>query len=276
MMKFQKYVAVGNDFIIFDGWDTEVSVNLDQVLALCDRRFGIGADGVIILTREQQADFRMIYYNADGSRGEMCGNGARSLIKYAASASRISSSGTFLADDGLHHYQINDNLVSVEILVNDTLHPWDVPNEASCFINTGVPHLIIPVDNIDTVTLNSLGPDMNGHAAHPEGTNVNIIERAKGKLLVRTWERGVNAETLACGTGATASAIFANAVWKLPWPISMTYKGGILNVDFHGNQYWLTGAAELVFEGHILLSGIFPLTHTKTSNSASGRDTNSI
>lgn len=252
MLNFQKYVAVGNDFIIIDAWETEISLSADQVIKFCDRKFGIGADGVLILIQDKQADFRMIYFNADGSRGEMCGNGARSLIHYAVTNGRCGASGTFIADDGLHNYRMEDSVVSVQILVTGSLKPWDVPSPQCGFINTGVPHLIVPVDKINSIQLETLGPAMNEHELHPEGSNVNILERSEGELLVRTWERGVNAETLACGTGAVAVAIFANGILEFPWPISLKFTGGDLSVDLIGNQYWLTGNAELVFEGQIL------------------------
>ncbi len=254
MIQFHKYVATGNDFVIFDNWNNELDLSVDQIVALCDRRFGIGADGVLLLNADPEADFRMIYFNADGSRGEMCGNGARSLVKFAAALGKVGLSGQFIADDGAHKYNIIDDQVEVEILVNDQLHAWDIPRPGTGFINTGVPHLIIPTKNTAKEKLNLLGESMNAHVAHPQGTNVNIVEKTRDKLIVRTWERGVNMETLACGTGAAAVAIYANETWDLTWPVLLSFKGGDLKVNFHGNQYWLSGAAQLVFEGHIALS----------------------
>ncbi len=257
MIQFHKYVAAGNDFILFNGWHENVELSREQIIALCDRRFGIGADGVLVLSPEKSADFRMQYFNADGSRGEMCGNGARSLVKFAASIHKVGMSGTFIADDGCHGYNINNGQVEVEILVNDSLHPWDIPKVSCGFIDTGVPHLIIPVENVAAESLDPLGEAMNNHSAHPHGTNVNIIERAPQTILIRTWERGVNMETLACGTGATAAAIYGHETWGLPWPVSLSFKGGDLNIDFRRNQYWLTGPTELVFKGHIALSKLY-------------------
>jgi len=254
MIKFYKYVAAGNDFIIFNNWDAELELTQSQIINLCDRRFGIGADGVLILEPQTDASFRMNYFNADGSRGEMCGNGARALVAFAHSQKRVGTSGSFLADDGHHAFKISRELVDVEILVNDTLHNGEVPNTDCGFINTGVPHLVIPVRNVNAQDLDLLGNSMNGHSAHPQGTNVNIIEKQDNILQVRTWERGVNQETLACGTGAAASAIYANHIWSSPWPISLQFKGGDLEVDFYGNQYWLKGPAKLVFIGELSLS----------------------
>jgi len=253
-IEFQKYVAAGNDFVLFESWDNLLELSEQQIISICDRRFGVGADGILILGWDKGADFRMNYFNADGSRGEMCGNGARSLVKYAVSIGKAATKGSFLADDGLHSYKIENKLVKVEILVSDKLHPWLVPSEHCGFINTGVPHLIIPVVDVSSEDVDLLGIAMNAHEAHPQGTNVNVLENTAGSLKIRTWERGVNMETLACGTGAAASAIFAHENWDLPWPITLSAKGGELEVDHRGNRYWLKGPAELVFKGQISLS----------------------
>jgi len=253
-IEFHKYVAAGNDFILFESWDNALKLGEEQITAICDRRFGVGADGIIILGSAESADFRMNYFNADGSRGEMCGNGARSLIKYAITKGKAGTTGSFLADDGCHSYRIDNEVVEVEILLQDELHPWTVPSSDCGFINTGVPHLIIPMKDISNQDLDSLGKAMNAHEAHPHGTNVNLLENSVGSLKIRTWERGVNMETLACGTGAAASAIFANEIWGAPWPIALKFTGGELEADYRGNQYWLKGPSELVFIGHISLS----------------------
>jgi diaminopimelate epimerase len=256
MLTFHKYVAAGNDFIIIDNWNDGIHLSSEQIIRLCDRRFGIGADGVLLLGRVDQYDFRMNYFNADGSRGEMCGNGARALVKFAESLGKIESSGSFLADDGSHQFKLIQNQVELEILVNDELRNWEVPTLDSCFINTGVPHIVSPVNQIHEQDLLALGEAMNQHPSHPKGTNLNLIEHRDGSLYVRTWERGVNTETLACGTGAAAAAIYAHEVWETPWPVSLSFKGGELKVDHRKNQYWLQGDAELVFIGQFTLSKI--------------------
>ncbi|MEA3288256.1 MAG: diaminopimelate epimerase [Candidatus Marinimicrobia bacterium] len=253
MIEFYKYVAAGNDFIIFNNWQGNLDLSREQIIDLCDRRFGIGSDGVLILTPDQQADFRMHYYNADGSRGEMCGNGARSLVQFAISHGKAGKTGTFRADDGHHEYELKQGQVAVQILVNDSLHPWDIPRPGCGFIDTGVPHLIIPVDDLAAEDIHRLGHAMDEHVSHPQGTNVNLVNRSDSRITVRTWERGVNVETLACGTGATAAAIYASRIWGVDWPIKLGFKGGELEVDLRGNQYWLKGPAELVFHGQIAL-----------------------
>lgn len=256
MIHFHKYVAAGNDFIIFDCWAGLFDPGVEQIQALCDRRFGIGADGILLLSQSEDNDFRMNYFNADGSRGEMCGNGARALVKFAQDQQHIASSGTFLADDGRHQYRIENNRIEVEILVSDKLKNWELPEINSGFINTGVPHIVCPVQNVARVDLDTVGKNMNAHSAHPQGTNLNIVDRTNNTFSVRTWERGVNMETLACGTGATAVSVYINENWGEPWPIAMTFKGGVLAVDFRRNRYWLAGDTELVFVGHIASSKI--------------------
>lgn len=254
MIEFYKYVGAGNDFVIIESWNDELSLSGQQITDICDRRFGIGADGVMILQSHNSADFKMTYFNADGSRGEMCGNGARCLVRFAEFMDRAGSKGTFSADDGIHDYRISGDLVDVEIIVNGELQDWDVPRGGCGFIDTGVPHVVIPVEDNAAENLDPLGRKMNSHAAHPHGTNVNIVEKLSNSVRVRTWERGVNTETLACGTGAVAAAIFAHAKWKFEWPIKLSFPGGKLEVDHRGNQYWLKGPAQLVFKGHLSLS----------------------
>ena len=254
-LKFAKYSAAGNDFIVVDGWNEEIKLRDEQIVSLCDRRFGIGADGVLILTQDLDSDFRMNYFNGDGSRGEMCGNGARSITHFAKSLGKIGEAGEFLADDGLHAYLFSGEHIEVEIKVPGTLKTWEYPEFGCGSINTGVPHLIYPVEAIHDMALQALGLSMNSHPAHPQGTNLNLLSRgSEGGLDIRTWERGVNQETLACGTGATAAAIFAHEVWKMAWPLHLNFKGGQLSVDRRGNQYWLGGPVELVFTGQVLLS----------------------
>ena len=251
---FYKYVGAGNDFVIFESWDGEFQLTKQHIIEICDRRFGIGADGVMLLQSHTSADFKMNYYNSDGSRGEMCGNGARCLVRFAELMGKANSSGTFSAADGVHHYRISSEVIDVEIIVSGQLQDWDIPRAGCGFIDTGVPHLIVPVQDAASENLDPLGRRMNSHQAHPYGTNVNMIEKLSESVKIRTWERGVNMETLACGTGAAAAAIYAREKWNFPWPISLSFPGGELEVDHRGNQYWLKGPAQLVFKGHLTLS----------------------
>ena len=248
-LNFHKYVAAGNDFVILDNIDDSIDLQHADIVQICDRRFGVGADGILLFSPAEEADFTMTYFNADGSRGEMCGNGARALVRFAADQGRISASGAFVADDGLHGFEIRDDRISVEIRVPGDLQEWSTPRSGCGFINTGVPHLVIPVEDTHAENLMTLGVQMNEHAAHPQGTNTNLVSRQGDILDVRTWERGVNTETLACGTGATAVAIFSRERWAMEWPVRLQFKGGFLEVDFRENRYWLTGSTALVFAG---------------------------
>ena len=250
-MKFYKYVAAGNDFVIFDNWDETLDLVQNDIVTICDRRFGVGADGVLLLSPSTDSDFTMTYYNADGSRGEMCGNGARALIKFALDLGKITGSGSFNADDGPHQFSVDGEQIFVEINVQGDLHDWSIPQAGCGFINTGVPHLVVPVEDTHSEDLTHLGEEMNRHEKHPQGINTNVVARLDNMLEVRTWERGVNTETLACGTGATATAIYAHEKWNMEYPVKLQFKGGILEVDFHDNRYWLTGSTALVFAGRI-------------------------
>jgi len=253
-LTFYKFVGAGNDFVLFENWSTELVLSAEQIQDICDRRFGIGADGVILLEPHGVENFSMSYFNADGSRGEMCGNGARCIVQLAILLGRAPEAGTFAADDGVHAYVKAGEDVDVEIKVNGELSDWDIPAPGCGFINTGVPHLVMPVDDVSQAEVNPMGIAMNAHPAHPHGTNLNVIQQTAGSLKVRTWERGVNAETLACGTGAVAVAIFAHQKWKRSWPIQLVFPGGELEVDQRGNQYWLKGSGELVFKGYLASS----------------------
>jgi len=253
-LTFWKAVGAGNDFVVFDDWSERLSLTGAQIRDICNRRFGVGADGVMLLTPSPDADFRMNYFNADGSRGEMCGNGARCLVRFAAHLGRIGQAGQFVADDGLHAFRIHEHSIEVEIRVSGEVKAWHLPAEGAANINTGVPHLVVPVEGCRGFDLDPLGRRMHAHPDHPQGTNLNIVERTGDGLIVRTWERGVNQETLACGTGAVASALFAEKIWEMDWPVRLSFPGGVLEVDRRGNQYWLKGPAELVFEGQLSLS----------------------
>jgi diaminopimelate epimerase len=184
----------------------------------------------------------------------MCGNGARSIVHFAQLLNRVDKTGTFLADDGPHQFVIDESGIQVEINVPGSMATWKLPKEGCGCINTGVPHLVVPEDNVFGIDLDPLGREMNDHPEHPEGINLNLISKGEdGVVLIRTWERGVNQETLACGTGATAAAIFVHQEWGYDWPIDLVFKGGTLRVSRIRNQYWLGGPVELVFKGQMSL-----------------------
>jgi len=249
---FLKYSGAGNDFVTFDTRLDHPEPDAETVRRLCDRHFGIGADGVMWIAGHQgDAAFRMIYYNADGSRAEMCGNGARCLTAAAKRQWNIPSEGTFEADDGLHRYRFERDQVWVEILGEPVMESIDIEGRSGAVIDTGPPHLVLPIESFDVVDLDDLGASLNADPRFPRGTNTNFLVRDGSTIRVRTWERGVNAQTLACGTGATACAHYLASTTSQDWPCHMEFPGGRLTIDQRDNGYWLTGPTRLVFTGSI-------------------------
>ena len=250
--RFYKYTAAGNDFIIADNRDGELPLfSAKTIQGLCHRQFGIGADGVLLLDSAKDHDYRMVYFNADGSRGEMCGNGARALCAFAErNGVTQKPGGTFIADDGVHGYKISAGKFWIEILALATRRDVVVDGQPATFIDTGVPHVVLPVGDIATAPVNELGYRLSRVSEQfPQGANINFIELDDHLSKVRTFERGVDAETLACGTGATACAIYLTESKGRSWPIDLNFPGGILTIDYSEHRYWLSGPVELVFEG---------------------------
>jgi len=256
-MKFHKYQGTGNDFIMIDnrlGFFPKESVAL--VEKLCDRRFGIGADGLILLENDADTDFRMVYYNSDGNQSSMCGNGGRCLVAFAKSLGIINDKTTFIATDGLHHATILEN-GSVSLQMKDV---QEVKIEAVyIFLNTGSPHHVTLVNDIQNLDVKKEGAairysDLYGKA----GSNVNFVSQlSENNFRLRTYERGVEDETLSCGTGATATAIAMNAIGKTNSnEIAIDVEGGKLKVSFEKTNtgyenVLLEGPATFVFEGEI-------------------------
>lgn len=224
----------------------------ELISRLCHRRFGIGADGLILLQQHAEYDFEMVYYNADGKPGSFCGNGSRSIVKFAERLGLATGKTRFLASDGLHEAVILQD--GVRVKMNDVQKV--VPTEFGLFLNTGSPHVVIVVDSIEYIDVDSIGKKVRHDPIFlPGGTNVNFASFETDKVLVRTFERGVEAETLSCGTGVTASAIAA-AERGYKSPVKVVTPGGNLEVNFvrkesHYADIWLSGNALLVYEGDI-------------------------
>lgn len=257
-LHFFKYQGCGNDFVILDNRERNIRLNHEQVKKLCDRHFGIGADGLMLLEPEKGYDFRMIYYNSDGNISTLCGNGSRCITAFAQSLGIITDKAHFLAADGEHHSIIKDKEVSLKM--NDVKLIADYKD--FYFLNTGSPHVVKWVDNLKTYDVFNEGRKIrqsepfNGKG----GTNVNFAEQTPEGIFIRTYERGVENETLSCGTGVTAAALVAASLDKATSAnlCRVTTPGGDLTVSFHKNttgftDIWLTGPAKFVFEGHILL-----------------------
>jgi diaminopimelate epimerase len=267
-LTFTKMSGAGNDFVVLDNRSQTLSLTREQIALLCHRQFGIGADGLLAAEPgENGADFRMRYYNSDGGEAEMCGNGARCFARYvrpfkSAGADQL----TFTTPAGL----IRADFVGEDVRINLTA-PQGLklaqsvslssgPTEIHS-LNTGVPHAVLFVPNADQAYVSTLGSEIRYHAAFaPRGTNVNFVQlTGPQSIRVRTYERGVEAETLACGTGVTAAGIIAHLVHHLPLPITVRVQSGAdLKVNFtrQGDGFenvTLQGPADITFTGQTSL-----------------------
>lgn len=253
---FYKYQGTGNDFVMIDNRDLHFpKENTDIINKLCDRRFGVGADGLILLENSDKYDFTMVYFNADGNESTMCGNGGRCLVAFAKQLNVIDEKAVFDAVDGLHHATIENGIVSLQMIDVNGIENFDKHS----FLNTGSPHHIEFVKNIGEIDVKTTGKNIRYGAPYfDEGTNVNFVEPIENNSIrIRTYERGVEDETLSCGTGATAAAIAAYTNNKVNSDhIKVFVEGGELAVNFEKkeNQYtnvFLTGPAKFVFEAFI-------------------------
>ena len=258
-VQFSKYHGTGNDFIIIDGRDRELkSLDRSGIQFLCDRRFGIGADGLIILISSEKHDFRMIYFNADGREGTMCGNGGRCITAFARSLGITGQRATFESVDGIHRSEILPD-GDIRLMLMDVEGIQSTGD--GYLLHTGSPHFVVFVDRLQELDVETEGRAIRHHARFGrEGTNVNFVEPGPndGEILVRTFERGVEAETLSCGTGVTASAISAFCHFETDiLSYRITTRGGVLKVSFETKDrirfspVWLTGPASHVFDGEV-------------------------
>src|ERR1700731_10402 len=265
MLRFTKMNGAGNDFVMIDNRAGEVRLQPEQIVRICDRHRGIGADGILLLENGSNgADFQMRYYNRDGGEAEMCGNGARCFTRFANKIAGAPEKISFQTPAGLIRGELRGELVTLQMTDPKDLRlgieiVTNVEKEHAHFINSGVPHVVVPVSKVDDVDVRRRGQPIRRHKMFsPAGANVNFIEKIGAqKILLRTFERGVEDETLACGTGVVASALIFAATEKVDGPISVTVRSGSeLSVDFNraGDQFTnvpLTGPAEFAFEGAI-------------------------
>jgi diaminopimelate epimerase len=265
MLRFTKMNGAGNDFILIDNRAGEVRLDRSRIARLCDRHRGIGADGILLLEKaSNNADFRMRYFNADGGEAEMCGNGARCFARFANKIAGAQKRISFETPAGVIAAELVNDLVTLQMTEPTDLRinmKLPVTNEGKTvhFINSGVPHVVIPVSRVDDVDVRREGSAIRSHNTFsPNGANVNFIEkRGSDRLAVRTYERGVEDETLACGTGVVASALIFATLENTNGPITVIARGGDeLQVGFEKSDNWfrnvtLTGPAEFVFEGTI-------------------------
>ncbi len=268
VLGFTKMNGAGNDFVLIDNRKDRIQLTRELVVRLCDRHRGVGADGVILLTRCQskKADWAWQFYNSDGSTGEMCGNGARCFGRFVQRETRTRGDFTFETEAGIITAQFEGDRVSVNLTppsglrLNEKLQ-LSVGPQTLHFINTGVPHVVLFVLDADKAMVQQLGPEIRRHPHFaPKGTNVNFVQMlGPGRIRVRTYERGVEGETLACGTGVTASALIASRVYSFPSPVKVQVQGGdLLEVGFtqsdgEFSNVRLMGPANFVFDGKIEL-----------------------
>lgn len=251
---FYKYHGAGNDFILVDNRDLQFPAdNIAYIAWLCDRRFGIGADGLMLLQNAAGYDFEMRYFNSDGREASMCGNGGRCITAFAQKLGLVTNKAGFLAVDGYHEACLLEGGV-VDLKMSDVTGLED--HDPEFYLNTGSPHFVRFVEAIEQVNVYESGREVRyNDRFKAQGTNVNFVQQRGHHLTVYTYERGVEAETLACGTGITASALCAaRRDNRVSGSYSVTAKGGELSVAFEAagagfRNIWLKGPAEFVFQG---------------------------
>ena len=264
---FAKYQGTGNDFIMIDDREEVFAIDDQKLIEkLCHRRFGIGADGLIVLRNDVSADFKMIYFNADGFEGSMCGNGGRCIVAFAHHLGIFEEKTIFNAIDGLHEAQIANGIVALKMKDVMYIEKGQDNGEDFYWLDTGSPHYVSYTDQLSNFDVFDRGKTIRySHRFSPKGTNVNFVERIGDRqLFVRTYERGVEDETLSCGTGVTACAIaesYANPSLNYSdlgasIEVKIRVLGGDLAVSYHkkGDHFsniYLKGKAEKVYEGNL-------------------------
>ena len=253
-IEMYKYQGTGNDFVIIDNYNSPVTpLPPRQIKFICDRHFGMGADGLMLLGKKDGYDFEMIYYNADGNQSTMCGNGGRCLVKFAHHQGIHKSLYKFIAIDGEHEAEIDSNGIVRLKMQNVNKVDYHLHHT---IIDTGSPHFVKFTENVKDVDVFATGHDIRyNHAFAPEGINVNFVETiSEDAIFMRTYERGVENETLSCGTGVTAAALLSAHNDNGFNTVDVKTPGGRLTVEFdkideqHFENIWLCGPAEFVFK----------------------------
>jgi diaminopimelate epimerase len=271
LVKFSKMSGAGNDFVLIDNRTQKVPLDAALAARLCDRHWGVGADGLIALKpcASGKADWAWDFYNSDGSQGEMCGNGARCFGRFVQRLTGARNGFTFETRAGVVRVRFDGDAVAVtltaprDLRLNETISLSIGPATIHS-VDTGVPHAVLFVPDADRAMVQNLGAEIRNHAHFaPRGANVNFVQLSGGNAIrVRTFERGVEGETLACGTGVTASALIAAELHHLSSPVAVQVLGGkVLKVSFEkaGGQFAnvvLSGPADFVFEGGIELADV--------------------
>jgi diaminopimelate epimerase len=265
LLEFTKMNGAGNDFVLLDNREGTIALTREQIRRLCHRQNGVGADGLMLLIPSSgQADWAWEFYNSDGSTAGMCGNGARCFARFIQSLTGAEGKVTFETGAGIISAEFQGEKVSVNLTPPSALAPDEkialsTGMETVHSINTGVPHAVLFVPDADQAMIQTLGPEIRFHPRFaPQGTNVNFVQLiAPGEIRARTYERGVEGETLACGTGVAASALISARVHRFASPIKVRVQGGdLLEVSFEENDgafgnVRLSGPADFVFRGEI-------------------------
>lgn len=254
---FYKYQGTGNDFVILENRDQQYNdLTAKQVKLICNRRFGVGADGLMLLNSHPELDFEMVYFNADGNTSSMCGNGGRCLVQFARDRGMHKNTYTFMAIDGKHEAEFDMHNV-VRLKMQD-VHKVEY-HSGHAVLNTGSSHFVKFANDVENIDVVETGRDIRYSKEYvQEGINVNFVETVKQDgIFVRTYERGVEDETLSCGTGVTASALMNAHNEKGFNRVEVKTPGGHLSVEFnkiddeHFDNIWLCGPAEMVYTGVI-------------------------
>ncbi|MFD2586855.1 diaminopimelate epimerase [Croceitalea marina] len=254
-LQFYKYQGTGNDFVLIDNRQQLFPKNNTKLVAfLCDRKFGIGADGLILLENDELSDFKMVYYNSDGNESTMCGNGGRCIVAFAKKLGVIENDTTFNAVDGLHKATITHDLVTLQMIDVDEVKE----KEKYVFLDTGSPHHVQIVKDLAKLDVAKEGAKLRYGIYGKEGSNINFVSPVDSNTFqIRTYERGVEDETLSCGTGVTAVALAMHKAKVTEQNhIHINTEGGKLQVTFFENEgkytdVYLIGAANFVFKGEI-------------------------
>lgn len=253
---FHKYQATGNDFVMIDNRSGKYTLTIPQIQQICDRKFGVGADGLMLIETHPDADFNLVYYNSDGSQS-LCGNGSRAAVRMASTLGLVNGSTRFNAYDGLHDAQVLPS-GNIRLRMNDVSNGQNLGNDH--FLNTGSPHYVKFVESVNSYPVFEEGKRVRySEPFKPAGTNVNFVELLENNaIFVRTYERGVENETLSCGTGIVASALAAS-IKGYSSPVTVKALGGELSVEFEARpngtftDIFLIGPAKMVFEGDLEL-----------------------
>ena len=269
MLPFFKMSGAGNDFVVLDNRQAQVTGDLNAfAAAVADRKRGIGGDGVLLVEPSARKDFRMRYFNADGSEADMCGNGGRCIARFA---NLVGAAGTKMQFENLAgDFQatvLADGQVDLQMTLPHSMQlDLDLPVDGKIlkghFLNTGVPHVVVPVEDIEAVDVFNTGKALRYHEAFkPKGTNANFVQvTGPSSISVRTYERGVEDETLACGTGSVAAAILMARLGKVASPVAVRTHGGdtlTISFDLKGDSaenVFLKGQAEITFKGDLDLA----------------------